>query len=198
MNSIALSFARTTLVPLLLLATTIATSETPNDADRQLAKQFASELKAALTNALQSSPEKAIAVCNESAPQIAMKIAREQDVQIGRTALKLRNPNNEPTQWQRAVLLDFQNRVAAGESPATLEYAVTSNAQGKMESRYMKAIGTEPLCLTCHGDQIAPEIMKAIKTKYPADQANGFKVGDLRGALYIVRRVGSANESKEH
>jgi hypothetical protein len=160
----------------------------PNSADRELAKQLATELKGALSTALQTSPEHAIAVCNEQAPKIAAKVATEANVQIGRTSLKLRNPKNAPSEWQRAVLLDFQNRLKAGEAVGALEYSATVKAGAKTEHRYMKAIPTEPLCLTCHGKQLTPSLQQAIRAKYPNDAATGFNAGDIRGAVYVVRR----------
>jgi hypothetical protein len=127
-------------------------------------------------------------VCNEQAPKIATKIATDANVQIGRTALKLRNPKNAPSEWQRAVLLDFQNRLKSGEAIGALEYATTVKSGNQTEHRYMKAIATEPVCLTCHGAQVSPSLQSSIRAKYPSDAATGFNVGELRGAVYIVRR----------
>ena len=160
----------------------------PNEEDRAKARQLGMELKAALTAALQGSPESAIAVCNERAPQIAAKLTREGQVEVGRTALRVRNPANQPSEWQRAVLLDFQNRQKSGESLAAMEHWSTVTRGDFVEHRYMKAIALEPLCVTCHGSQLSPALRDAIRAKYPADAATGFNVGDLRGAVYVVRR----------
>jgi hypothetical protein len=165
-----------------------------NDSDRQLAKQLGAELKSALSTAMQSSVENAIAVCNERAPQIAKQIGQDNQVRIGRTALKLRNPSNAPTEWQRGVLLDFQNRLASGEALATMEYSATVRVNGRTEHRYMKAIGVEPLCVTCHGVKITPSLQQAIRAKYPEDAATGFNIGDLRGAVYVVGTEGVAGK----
>lgn len=161
--------------------------EQPDAADRQLAGELAKELKSALGQALQVSPENAIAVCNERAPQIAARISKAHDVQIGRTALRVRNSANRPTAWQEDVLKDFERRAAAGEPIASMEYSATVQQDGATEHRYMKAIPTEPLCIVCHGQSLAPSLREAIAAKYPADAATGFKVGDLRGAVYVVR-----------
>jgi hypothetical protein len=184
MRSFAIGFQFALYV---VLSSSVFAAE-PSNADRELAKRLATELKGALTTALQTSPEHAIAVCNEQAPQIAARIATDSNVQIGRTSLKLRNPKNAPTEWQRAVLLDFQNRAKAGEPAATLEYAAKVQINNRTEHRYMKAIATEPLCVTCHGAQLTPSLQQAIRSKYPNDAATGFNVGDLRGAVYVVRR----------
>lgn len=62
------------------------------------------------------------------------------------------------------------------------------------EHRYMKAIPTEPVCTVCHGRQLPPTLQQAIAAKYPADAATGFEVGDLRGAVYVVRRLPSQRQ----
>ncbi|WBX86486.1 DUF3365 domain-containing protein [Sphingosinicella microcystinivorans] len=51
--------------------------------------------------------------------------------------------------------------------------------------RYMRAILTMPMCLACHGANIAPEVTAAVRPNYPEDQATGFAPGQLRGALSI-------------
>lgn len=160
-----------------------------NAADRELAKQLAMQLKSELMQALQVSPEHAIAVCNERAPEIASKIGAAHDVQIGRTALRVRNPANQPTPWQREVLDNFIARAAAGEPLATMEYSAIVREQGVAERRYMKPIVTEALCVTCHGQQVGAAVKNAIAAKYPTDAATGFSIGDLRGAVYVVRRL---------
>ena len=174
----------------ILLAAFAATTSAQDgvDADRALAKRLAGELKAALSSAMQVSPANAIEVCNEQAPQIASHIGAEEGVKLGRTALRTRNEANRPTDWQRTVLNEFQRRLAAGEPIANLEHTEVVREAGVVERRYMKAIATEPLCLTCHGAQLAPEVKTAIASKYPQDAATGFSAGDLRGAVYIVRR----------
>lgn len=168
-----------------------AVAEEPAAVDRELASQLAKELKGALTQALQVSPESAIAVCNERAPEIAAKISAENNVQIGRTALRVRSPANRATAWQEEILNEFKQRATAGEPLTNMEYSATVQQDGVTEHRYMKAIATDPLCVTCHGQQLAPALRAAITAKYPADAATGFDVGDLRGAIYVVRRLPS-------
>lgn len=165
-----------------------ARAAAPVSADRELVKTLSGQLKEALTAALENSPEAAIVVCNERAPQIAAKLALENDVRIGRTALRVRNPGNAPAAWQREALEEFARRHAAGESLAMMESVSVVSDGDYIERRYLKAIGTEPLCVACHGASIAPSLQKAITEKYPQDAATGFDVGDLRGAAYVVRR----------
>jgi len=44
-----------------------------------------------------------------------------------------------------------------------------------------------PVCLQCHGEpaKLAPGVAEALKELYPDDQATGYSLGDLRGAISI-------------
>lgn len=53
----------------------------------------------------------------------------------------------------------------------------------------MKAIGTEEVCLTCHGAAIAPAVLEKIQALYPDDKATGFGLGDIRGAFSVSARA---------
>ena len=102
-------------------------------------------------------------------------------------ALKLRNPANAPDAWELAALRDFEARKAAEEGPATLDRAGFAVVDGKRTFRYMKAIGTQPVCTLRHGAAIAPEVAAALDALYPEDRARGFAVIDIRGAFSIVQ-----------
>ncbi|RMG50074.1 MAG: DUF3365 domain-containing protein [Gammaproteobacteria bacterium] len=155
---------------------------------RKVVKEFAGELKATLQSAMKAGgPESAITVCNQAAPAIARGISEKYGWEIGRTSLRLRNPANAPDEWERKVLEDFERRKAAGEPVQKLEHAeVVQTDHGKVY-RYMKAIPTGKVCLTCHGTNIQPALAKRIKTLYPEDKATGFRPGDIRGAFTVIR-----------
>ena len=101
----------------------------------------------------------------------------------------MRNPANEPDAWELTVLRDFEVRKAAGEDPGTLDHAEIVVADGQRTFRYMKAIGTQPVCTVCHGTTIAPEVTARLDALYPEDRARGFAVGDIRGAFSIAQPV---------
>ena len=142
------------------------------------------ELKAAMR---EGGPGNAVRVCNTKAPQMAAEFSQKYGWRIGRTSLKLRNPNDAPDAWEMKVLQDFEKRKAAGEDIKTLEYAEIVTTDGKKQFRYMKAIPTEKVCLTCHGTEIEPEEATALKKLYPHDKATGFKEGDIRGAFTVTQ-----------
>lgn len=171
-------------------ATVESTTPAPDRVDdaviaaRSVADGFQRELLAALTDAMaKAGPGGAIGVCNEKAPQIAAAISHSTSVDIGRTALRLRNPANAPDDWEKDQLAFFASALASGEPAAKLErFKVEHDADG-WRVRWMRPIVLQPMCASCHGKDIdsgAGEILSAL---YPADQAVGFEAGDLRGAF---------------
>lgn len=154
---------------------------------RAAVKKLGSDLKGQLVAAIESGgPKQALSVCKTVAPALASQVSATSGLKVGRTALRVRNPANAPDAWERSVLEQFLSQVNAGADPGKLERAeIITDESGASTFRYMKAIpmGTNP-CMTCHG---APEpMLKAeIDRLYPADQATGFRPGQLRGAFTV-------------
>ncbi len=154
---------------------------------RELSMQLGTELKAELGAAIQKGgPVAAIDVCHTRAPAIAARLSAESGARVGRTALRVRNASNAPDELQRAVLEQFADDMTAGRVEGPLEAAFEIKREGGIERHYMRAIPTEALCLTCHGETVAPELAAAIARDYPGDQATGFRQGELRGAFSVV------------
>ncbi len=151
---------------------------------------FASTLQGHLQTAMQDGgPTKAIEVCQQRAPAIAAEISDETGWSVGRTSLKLRNPENAPDEWERAVLEDFDAQRAAGVPAAELSrYEVVEDGDQTV-FRFMRAIPTGGLCLTCHGSELSGDIKHALERLYPEDQATGYSTGDVRGAFSIIQRM---------
>lgn len=155
-------------------------------ASREASKQFGMELKAALQKAIaEGGPVSAIQVCQLKAPAIAKGISQEKGWKVARTSLKYRNPNNAPDAWEQGVLQRFEERKQAGEDVEKMEYFEVLEEGGQKSFRYMKAIPTAGLCLTCHGAVIDPALEQELESLYPQDKARGFEVGDIRGAFTI-------------
>jgi hypothetical protein len=180
---------------LVLFAATVGMAAEPRPADgngatdarfstaRTIAASFAGELRAALEKALgERGPAGAISVCKDEAPAIAARLSAQHLSSVRRTGVRVRNPANSPQPWELAVLKDFQARLGSGRRAEELEFF---EARADGGARYMKAIAVQPLCVVCHGENIAPDVSSAISKGYPSDQATGFKVGDLRGAFSI-------------
>jgi hypothetical protein len=148
---------------------------------RAAANTLFTRLTTELSAAMQSGgPVAAVEVCKVRAPAIAAEIEAETGVDIERTALKVRNPANAPTAWERQTMEAFVARHAAGEPWPAMETSRVEN--GVLQ--WMKPIPMGAMCAVCHGsDEVAPETAAAIAAAYPADAARGFAPGELRGAF---------------
>ena len=172
-------------------ATTAAASD--HAADLTACRTAVGRLGQALRGALQEAIAAdgavgAMKVCNVEALPLTRTISTEEGVIIGRTSLYFRNPANAPDDWERARLAEFATRKAAGEGADALEiWEVVDDAASHKTFRYMKAIVTAPMCLQCHGSELAPDVAAAVKKLYPDDAATGFAVGDLRGAFTVSK-----------
>jgi uncharacterized protein DUF3365 len=149
-------------------------------------KEFAGTLKEALVSSMKSSgPVEAINVCNKVAPTIASELSKKYGMEIARTSLKVRNPNNAPDHWEETVLNAFEQRKLEGETVKTLSLSEITTEDGSQEMRMMKAIPTGEVCLICHGSNIAEPIQASLDKLYPDDQATEFSLGDIRGAFTV-------------
>jgi hypothetical protein len=186
-RSLSVLLISVTLCPLLANAAEEAMWPEWVEKSRELSMQLGKELKGELSAAVEKGgPVAAIDVCHTRAPAIAARLSAESGARVGRTALKVRNAANAPDDVQRAVLEQFASDMAAGRVGGPLEAAFEIKREGGIERHYLRAIPTEALCLTCHGETLAPELAAAIARDYPDDQATGFKLGELRGAFRVV------------
>ncbi|MFO7593239.1 MAG: DUF3365 domain-containing protein [Pseudomonadota bacterium] len=161
-------------------------------ASKKVVQEFMGELQGELGKAMKAGgPIKAIEVCNQVAPSIAMTQSEKTGWKVGRTSLKLRNPGNAPDEWETMVLKKFEERAAAGESPAEMAHFEVVEQNGAKAFRFMKAIGMPPLdkapCLKCHGENIDAKLVAKLDELYPEDQARGYKPGMIRGAFTITQ-----------
>lgn len=147
-------------------------------------KQFGGTLKPQLGKALKSGgPVKAINVCSTQAPAIAKDLSAKTGWNVSRVSLKARNQSAIPDAWEAKILKQFDERQAAGESAKKMAYAETVNGQ----FRFMKAQGVEQVCLTCHAGKVSPEVEASLKEHYPNDQARGYSLGQIRGAISLSK-----------
>jgi hypothetical protein len=157
------------------------------DRSRDLTMQLGGQLKGDLAGAIdKGGPIAAIDVCYSRAREIALQLSQSSGARVGRTALRVRNPSNAPDGLERAVLEQFAADLGSGPVDRPLEAVFEIRRGDTVEHRYMRAIPTDALCLTCHGKTLAPELAAAIAASYPGDQATGFELGQLRGAFSVV------------
>lgn len=181
---------------LIALATTATCSAVAAEEATLLdeARQVAGAVPPKLLNVLdeeitKGGPEGAIAVCRDKAPQMAKEASEKSGWNIRRVSLKNRNPKAVPDAWERAVLEEFDRRLAAGEKPTALEKGELVTDGNTSVYRYMKALPTQDLCLNCHGtpDRLSPAVQSKLKELYPDDKAVGYGLAEIRGALTLKR-----------
>jgi hypothetical protein len=159
-----------------------------DERSRALADQLMSELQTELRQAMQQGgPVAAIEVCRTRAPQIASRLSAAAGADVGRTAMRVRNPANAPDDLERAVMQSFAAVLANASPPASVppEAVIEFRSAQGIERRYLRAIAMQPLCLTCHGSTLPPAVAAAIARDYPQDAATGFEPGQLRGAVTV-------------
>lgn len=170
-------------------AETAATEAPQTAAARAAIKDLGGRLREALMAKMASEgPVASIEFCRTEAPAIARDVAARHGVAIGRTSARVRNPSNVPNDWRRRMLAEFQTRAEAGEAPQTLTYASVENGV----LHYGQGIRTDPLCLTCHGADVAAPVREAIRAHYRNDAATGFEDGALRGAFWVEAALAEA------
>jgi hypothetical protein len=149
------------------------------------ATRFVSDLRARLQSAMrEGGPVGAVDVCAMEAPAIATRVSTETGVRVGRASLRTRNPANVAPPWVATWLQQQGERSAEGVVGfRTVEGGV---------ARVLRPIAVEGVCVVCHGDpeSIAPVLREALRARYPTDRATGYRVGDLRGALWAEASLG--------
>ena len=136
---------------------------------------FKKSLKGALVSGLENGPVSAISACRVEAPKLAEN-ASSATVRVGRASNKLRNPDNAPKPWMTAVLERYE------KDPESREPAVVVIDDATVG--YVEPIYVQPLCVTCHGAELAPDLQAKLDELYPDDQAKGYVAGDLRGVFW--------------
>jgi len=141
---------------LVLLAIGVATSALAvEDAaairGTELLSSLKINLKQALLAGLEKGPENAITVCKEQAPGIASALSTD-GVKVGRTSHLLRNPENSSPDWVAPVLQAYLDE-GTDRAPT-----VVPLADGRVG--YVEPIMIKPLCLTCHGEALAPGLTR--------------------------------------
>jgi hypothetical protein len=157
---------------------------------RAVATAVPPKLLQTLTDAIaKSSAADAVTVCQDAAPRMAKAASEQSGWQIRRVSLRNRNPKAVPDAWERETLEDFDRQAAAGFSPASLERTAVQTVDGKPVQRYMRALPTQALCLSCHGaaEALAPGVAERVKALYPDDKAVGYSLGQIRGAITLKR-----------
>ena len=130
----------------------------------------------------------ALALCATQAQDLTTGVAREAGIAVGRSSLRLRNPDNAPRDWVDTWLQEQGEGSAAGVVGSS---RIATADDGARVARVLRPLAVKPPCLTCHGAaaNLAPEITAALAESYPTDRATGYVVGALRGAIWAEAKV---------
>lgn len=157
-------------------------------ATRTRGAQVAAVLQATLAPRLQAEieaggPAQAIRFCAAMADSLTSAAAKAAGYSVRRTSLRLRNPANAADPWERLALGTYERMAVAGDSvPSGLVQVVSAE-----EVRYYAPLFVAPVCLNCHGapSDLAPGVADLLAELYPADEATGYRTGDLRGLIRV-------------
>ena len=158
-------------------------------AARKVSGQFLKQLGGHLKKEMKTNgPVQAINVCKDIAPEISSELSLENGWRVTRVTTRPRNSLlGTPDLWERKTLDAFAARADKGESFSTMIQAEVVDEAGKSYFRFMKPLAIQPVCLNCHGsdEQISETVKGELNNLYPFDQATGYKIGELRGAISI-------------
>jgi hypothetical protein len=134
------------------------------------------ELRAALA---EGGAAHALKACHFEPDAVALRLAREEGVQVGRTSARLRNPRNAPPLWASDIVSRHLNEAARDIDG----YVVDLGDRVGL----LRPIVEQAVCSPCHGpaERMAPRLRAEIAARYPADLATGFRDGDLRGWFWV-------------
>ncbi len=160
-----------------------------------IVKQFGSTLKPLLKEAIATGGlDHAIDVCSTQAPQIARQLGEKSGWSVKRVSLKPRSDLRASADlFEKEVLQQFDRRQQDGEPLDTMAYAERTAT----EFRFMKAQGTDGLCLNCHGKSISSEVKNALNRYYPNDLATGYSLGQVRGAFSLTKKLHSNGPNQQ-
>ena len=150
-----------------------------DDAALARARAFQQALKQELMAAMaEGGPVRAVAVCSERAPALA-QAASTGGYRLRRVGTKTRSLGNSPSKADGDAL----DRLLAD---ATAPF-VRMEGDGDARWRHYVPLRVEAACLLCHGPKagMSGELQQALAARYPKDEAVGYALGDLRGAVVV-------------
>jgi hypothetical protein len=161
------------------------------DRTRDAAKRLGGSLKERLVAEMgQGGPVAAAEVCSTEAAGMTASVVAESGITVGRSSLRLRNPDNAAPDWVAAWLTEQGERPVEGVAG----FARVDEVEGVGYARFLAPLGVEAPCLVCHGpaEGLSPDVAGLLAERYPKDAAVGYEIGALRGVLWAESRVADA------
>ncbi len=139
------------------------------------ADELGRTLRARLLEAMANGAPAAAEVCANEAATRTAEVGARNHASVGRGSTRMRGATPPPP-WVQAWL------VAQREGSAEGVTGWQRVEEGR--ARVLRPIVIEAPCLTCHGETVSPEVQALLAARYPDDRATGYRLGDLRGALW--------------
>jgi hypothetical protein len=150
-------------------------------AAQELMRSLGGRLTAALA---EGGAAHAIEFCSTVAMPLTDSVAAAHGVEMQRVTTRTRNPVNTPDAVDRMAISHFELTVREGGMPTG---HVERGPDGRL--RYYRPLLVNAMCVQCHGpaDGLAPEVVRALQSRYPDDQATGYAENDVRGVIRVVQ-----------
>ena len=152
--------------------------ETPEPADllvaRQAALAFDSRMKMEIVDRLErdEDPVAVYMAYRDHAPGYAKDIGERLGVDFSRISPRPRNPLNAADDWEREQFALFEFWRETGRDPTVMESAaIVEDEEGRRLFRWMRPLSADEACMTCHGDELDPRLLKLLAQEYPLDEA---------------------------
>lgn len=155
---------------------------------KAVAARIIEDTRALLERELQArGPAGALQACSAVALDLARRHEQE-GWRVRRVSDRVRNPGDTPEPYEAAVLRRFAALKERGELAPATEHVEVVTKGGQQYLWYLRPIAIAgSVCLNCHGpsEQLGADVKTALRTFYPNDQATGYRLGDLRGAVSV-------------
>lgn len=149
----------------------------------EISDTIGTTLKINLQQAMKNGgPVSAVQFCNMEAMALTNAYSAKYNTEVKRVSDRFRNPKNAANEKELAVMQDFKRMLDAGEP---LSPKVAIDAEGR--KNFYAPIFTGGACLACHGSSanMQPELVTALDSLYPNDNAKGYVADELRGIWSI-------------
>jgi hypothetical protein len=127
----------------------------------------------------------AVEYCNVQALPILEEVGSKYQVSIRRASNRYRNPGDQPTEEEKALLDAYEYNA---ENGIKSDPNIQKFENGEVFLYTKPIVIPSGMCLACHGDpakEISKETQLKLSQLYPNDKATGHKEGDLRGIWSI-------------
>lgn len=159
---------------------------------RIIADEFTKTIKTVLVKQMQSGGvSAALNVCSDTAQMLTADFNALKGINVKRVSFKNRNENDYPDPFELQALKYFEEMNDKGILKEGSEYVKIVAENNGDFIRYLKPIFISDVCLNCHGDSnlFSPEVKALLNKNYPNDKAIDYKIGDLRGAVSIQKKL---------